>query len=349
MELLNNIISFLRDNTYFNNSLLNYVIALILFVSIILAITLVIKFIIKKIPLEDRVSNAFLSAVIEIFRKRLIYISYALAVYVALKYLTIPEKMTHIIDNAVMVYISVIVVLAITDIIKNMNTESLATTGTNKIPAGILTLLKTFVWIAALLFIFSNLGYNVSTFITGLGIGGIAVALAAQNILGDLFNYIVIIFDKPFIRGDLIQFNSFSGRVEYIGIKSTRIRSSNGEILSVSNTDLTKSVIQNYEMSSKRRNVSIIGVEYETDIELLHKMPELLEQAVKSVSNIEFARVHLSSFNASSIDFELVYYVLSNDYVEYTKGVQAVNFAILDLFAKEGVNFAYPAQRMISK
>lgn len=349
MEFLNNIISFLNSHTYFNNSLLHYITALILFISIVLAITLFIKLVIKKIPLENRVSNAFLSSVIEIFRKRLIYISYAVAVYAALTYLTIPENVTHFIHNAVMVYISIIVVLAITDILKNVNTESLEKTGTNKIPAGILTLLKTFVWIAALLFIFSNLGYNVSTFITGLGIGGIAVALAAQNILGDLFNYVVIIFDKPFIKGDLIQFNSFSGRVEYIGIKSTRIRGSNGEILSVSNTDLTKSVIQNFEMALKRRNVSIIGVEYETSVDLIHKIPELLEQAVKSVNNVEFARVHLSSFNTSSIDFELVYYVLSNDYIEYTKGVQAVNFAILDIFGQVGVNFAYPAQRMINQ
>ena len=335
MKFISDIVSYLQSHIYFNNTLFNYIVAVLIFISIVFAITLFIKFVIKKIPIEQSISNVFFASVIEIFRKRLIYISYAVAVYAALTYLTIPEKVTQIIHNAVMVYISIIVVLAIT--------------GVNKIPAGILTLLKTLIWIAALLFIFSNLGYNVSTFVTGLGIGGIAVALAAQNILGDLFNYIVIIFDKPFVKGDLIQFNSFSGRVEYIGIKSTRIRGSNGEMLSVSNTDLTKSVIQNFEMALKRRNVSIIGVEYETNIELVHKMPELLEQAVKSVDNVEFARVHLSSFNTSSIDFELVYYVLSNDYVEYTKGVQAVNFAILDIFGKEGVNFAYPAQRMISK
>ena len=213
MEFLNNISTFLHSHIYFNNSLFNYMIAFILFVSIVLAITLFIKFVIKRIPLEDRVSNAFLAAVIETFRKRLVYITYALAVYAALTYLTTPEIVTKVIDKAVLIYIVLIVVLALTDILKDFNTESLEKTGKNKVPAGIITIIKAFVWIAGLLFIFSNLGYNVSTFITGLGIGGIAVALAAQNILGDLFNYIVILFDKPFTKGDLIQFNSVVGRV----------------------------------------------------------------------------------------------------------------------------------------
>ena len=102
-------------------------------------------------------------------------------------------------------------------------------------------------------------------------------------------------------------------------------------------------------MAAKRRNVSVIGVEYETSVEMVHKIPALLEQAVRSVKEAEFARVHFSAFNTSSLDFELVYFVLTNDYTEYTKGVQAVNFAILDIFAKEGINFAYPAQRMINQ
>lgn len=349
MEFINNIIIYLKSHTYFNNTLLNYIIAASIFISIVLAITLFIKLFIKRIPIEERVSNAFLSSVIETFRKRLIYISYAIAVYAALTYLTTPKIIENIIDKAIMIYVVLIIILAVTDILKDFNTESLENSGKNKVPAGIITILKVFVWIAGLLFVFSNLGYNVSTFVTGLGIGGIAVALAAQNILGDLFNYIVILFDKPFTKGDLIQFNSASGRVEYVGIKSTKIRSSNGELLSVSNTDLTKTIIHNYELATKRRNVSIIGVEYETSVELVHKIPELLEEAVKSVKDVEFARVHFSAFNTSSLDFELVYFVLTNDYTEYTKKVQAVNFAILDMFAKEGINFAYPAQRMINQ
>ncbi len=349
MELINKIISYLESTTYFNNTLLNYSIALCIFISIVALVTLVIHLIVKRIPIEDRISSTFLSLVIETFRKRLIYISYIVAIYSALTYLNMPKIATEIIDRVVIIYVSIIVIFAITDILKDINIASNEQTGRNKVPAGIVTILKTIVWVIGLLFIFANLGYNVSTFVTGLGIGGIAVALAAQNILGDLFNYIVILFDKPFTRGDLIQFSSNTGRVEYVGIKSTRIRSSNGELLSVSNTDLTKTIIHNFEKATKRRNVSIIGIEYETNTNIVHKVPELLEKAVKSVENTEFSRVHFAAFNTSSLDFELVYFILSNDYTDYTKGVQAVNYAILDIFAKEGINFAYTTQRMIKQ
>lgn len=342
MEYMNNIISHLKSYTYFGNTLFNYIVAVVIFAAIVFAITVFIRYVVKRINI-DRISNVFLATVIETFRRRLVYISYALAIYGALSYLKTPDAIASIIDKAVVVYVSVIVILAITDILKNINN------GEYKVPAGIITLFKALVWIIGLLFIFSNLGYNVSTFITGLGIGGIAVALAAQNILGDLFNYFVILFDKPFVKGDTIQFGNNTGKIEYVGIKSTKVRSSNGELLSVSNTDLTKTTIHNYELASKRRNISIIGVEYETSVEKVHQIPALLEQAVKSVKEAEFSRVHFSSFNTSSLDFELVYYILTNDYTEYANGVQAVNYAILDIFAKEGINFAYPAQRMIKQ
>ena len=133
MKFISDIVSYLQSHIYFNNTLFNYIVAVLIFISIVFAITLLI-------PIEQSISNVFFASVIEIFRKRLIYISYAVAVYAALTYLTIPEKVTQIIHNAVMVYISIIVVLAITDILKNINTESLAKTGVNKIPAGILTL-----------------------------------------------------------------------------------------------------------------------------------------------------------------------------------------------------------------
>lgn len=347
MDIFNNLIDFLEGHKYFNNSLLNYIIAILIFASIIAVITVFIRLVLKKINLDRNVTSPFLYTFFTIFRKKLIYITYALAIYGALTYLKTPEVVTKIIDKAVLVYIALIIILSLTDIFKTYNNTSAARTGRNPIPAGIVTIIQSFIWIIGALFIFSNLGYNVSTFVTGLGIGGIAVALAAQNILGDLFNYLVILFDKPFAKGDLIQFNTSVGRVEYVGIKSTKIRSSNGELLSVSNTDLTKTIIHNFEMAEKRRQVSIIGVEYETSAEMLHKIPDILEQAVKSVPEAEFARVHFSAFNASSLDFELVYFITTNDYVEYTKGVQKVNFAILDIFAEKGINFAYPAQRVI--
>lgn len=349
MEFFSSIIDFLESHKYFKNSLYDYLIAFAIFIGIILLITIFIRLVLRKINIDDKIKSPFLYTFFTIFRKKLVYITYALAIYGALTYLKTPEIVTKIIDKAVMVYISFIIIISLTGIIKTYNQSSAEKTGKNPIPAGIVTILQAFVWITGALFIFSNLGYNVSTFVTGLGIGGIAVALAAQNILGDLFNYLVILFDKPFAKGDLIQFGTSVGRVEYVGIKSTKIRSSNGELLSVSNTDLTKTIIHNFEMAEKRRQVSIIGVEYETDVAMVHKIPALLEEAVKKVPEAEFSRVHFAAFNTSSIDFELVYFITTNDYVEFTQGVQKVNFAILDIFSGAGINFAYPAQRMIQK
>ena len=339
----------LESKIYFNNSLYDFVIAFLLFSAIILAITLFIRFFLKRFEIEDKIHNPFLATFVEILRTKTVYITYALAVYGALTYLSTPTIVAKFIDKAIIVYIVFILVLSLVDMLSSYNSISMTRTGQKAMPSVIVTILKVIVWICGLLFIFSNLGYDVSTFITGLGIGGIAVALASQNILGDLFNYLVILFDKPFAKGDSIQFNTYLGRVENVGIKSTKIRSANGELLFVSNTDLTKTIIHNFEKAEKRRHVSIIGVEYETNVDIVHSIPQLLEDAVRGVEEAEFSRVHFATFNSSSLDFELVYFILSNDYNEFVNGVQKVNFAILDAFALKGINFAYPTQRMINK
>ncbi len=339
----------LENRVYFHNSLYDYITAVLIFLFIIISLTIFIKIIVKRIKIEDNIDNPFLASLIEIFRKRTVYVTYAFAVYGLLSYLKTPQIINTYIDRVVMIYVVLILIISFIEFLTSYNHIAAARKDEKVIPAGIITILKASVWVAGILFIFSNLGYNVSTFMAGLGIGGIAVALAAQNILGDLFNYLVILFDKPFAKGDLIEFNTLVGRVENVGIKSTKIRSSNGEMLSVSNTDLTKTTIHNYELAEKRRNVSIIGVEYETELDKVHQIPYLLENAVKSVKGTEFSRVHFSAFNSSSLDFELVYFILTSDYGEYVSGIQKVNFAILDIFTQQGINFAYPTQRMIKK
>ena len=249
-----------------------------------------------------------------------------------------------------MIYISVIVILAITDILRDYNkVESERKENSKVIPSGLVTIFKLLVWVCGILFILSNLGYNVSAFITGLGIGGVAIALAAQNIVGDLFNYFVILFDKPFKKGDFIEFDTVGGTVENVGIKSTRIRSKTGELLSVSNSDLLKNTIHNYAAVEKRRRETVIGIVYETPPEVVHKVPEILKQALESVPNIEIVRIYFREFNSSSLDFEVVYYVHYPTYKEIVEGVQAVNLAILDYFTKENISFAYPTQRLVTE
>lgn len=200
------------------------------------------------------------------------------------------------------------------------------------------------IWAAAVLLVLANLGYNVTTLVAGLGIGGIAVALAAQNILGDLFASASIVLDKPFVLGDFIVVGSDKGCVEYIGLKTTRLRSLSGEQLVFSNADLLKSRIRNYKRMSERRVLFTVGVEYDTPAEKVAAIPAMLRAAVESQSSGRFDRAHFARFGDSALIFEIVYYVLTADYTAYMDIQQAINLELFRRFGKEKIAFAFPSQ-----
>lgn len=214
---------------------------------------------------------------------------------------------------------------------------------------GALLVLKIIVWAVAIVFLIDNLGYNVTTMIAGLGVGGIAIALAAQTILGDLFGYFVIFFDKPFEIGDYVTWGDKAGNIEYIGIKTTRIRSLNGEQLVVTNSDLTKQALSNFKSLQQRREVLRIGVTYDTTIDVLQQVPVMLKEIVESKPKTRFDRAHMAALADSSINFELVYLILTTDYSEYMDIRQAVLFDILTKFRETKINFAYPTQTLYYK
>ena len=200
------------------------------------------------------------------------------------------------------------------------------------------------VWAVALLLMLDNLGIDVTALVAGLGIGGIAVALAAQNILGDLFASLAIILDKPFEVGDFIIVGDKMGTVERIGIKTTRIRSLTGEQLVVANADLLGSRVHNYKRMNERRAVFSIGVTYETPADKVDQLPGLLREIVESQDRVRFDRAHFKSFGDSALIFEIVYWVLIPDYNAYMDIQQAINLQILRRFEALGVEFAYPTQ-----
>jgi small-conductance mechanosensitive channel len=209
---------------------------------------------------------------------------------------------------------------------------------------GIITLIKVVIWGIGITFLLDNLGFKISTVIAGLGIGGIAVALAAQTILGDLFNYFVIFFDRPFEVDDFIIIGDYMGTIETIGIKTTRIRSLGGEQLVFSNTDLTNSRIRNYKRMQKRRVLFRIGVVYQTKLEQMKEIPGLIKEIVESIPDTVFDRAHFASFGDFSLDIEIVYYILSSDYNKYMDIQQELNFKIMEEFEKRGIEFAYPTR-----
>lgn len=202
------------------------------------------------------------------------------------------------------------------------------------------------IWAMVVLLTLDNLGVDVTALVAGLGIGGIAVALAAQNILGDLFASLSITFDKPFDVGDFLIVDDYLGSVEYIGIKSTRLRSLSGEQIVMSNAGLLSSRIRNYGRMLERRIVMTHNVTYETPLELLERIPSLIRAAVEAQAHTRFDRSHFARHAAASLDFETVYYVLSADYNRYMDIQQAINFRIHREFAELDIEFAYPTQKL---
>lgn len=207
-------------------------------------------------------------------------------------------------------------------------------------------LLRVIIFSILLLLAVDNLGYDVTALLTGLGVGGIAVALAVQNILGDLFGSLSIMFDKPFVVGDFVVVGDMAGNVEKIGLKSTRIRSLSGEQLVFSNADLLGSRIRNYKRMTERRIVFEFGVIYQTKKAQLEQIPAFIKKIVDDQVNARFDRAHFKAFGASSLDFEVVYYVNVPDYTTYMDIQQSINMSIFGKFEEEGIEFAYPTQTL---
>ena len=202
----------------------------------------------------------------------------------------------------------------------------------------------------AFLFILSSIGYNVTTFVAGLGVDGIAVAFALRNILADVFASFSIYFDKPFQIGDFIEFDANKGHVTKVGIKSARICALQGHEIVVSNKQLTETIVNNYKKMDKRRILFNIGVTYDTKTEKLREIPDIIRYIIEKIQLTEIDRIHFSQFGDFSLIFEVVYYVLNDDYNIYMNIQQEINFAIKERFEESGIEMAYPTQTInISK
>jgi len=205
---------------------------------------------------------------------------------------------------------------------------------------------KIIIWSVLVLVALDTMGINITTVVAGLGIGGVAVALAIQNILGDLFASLSIILDKPFVIGDFIILNEYMGVVEYVGLKTTRVRSLSGEQIVFSNSDLLSSRVRNYGRMFERRVPFTIGVTYDTPREKLRRIPEIIRDAINAQDKTRFDRSHFMKYGDYALQFETVYYVLSPDYNVYMDIQQSINLLIHEAFEREQISFAYPTQKL---
>jgi len=203
------------------------------------------------------------------------------------------------------------------------------------------------IWSLVTLVALENFGVNITALLAGLGVGGVAVALALQNVLGDLFASLSIALDKPFVVGDFLTIDAFSGTVERIGIKSTRLRSEAGEQIILSNADILKSRVRNYGRAPEQRALATIRVDYATPGETLRRIPTLLERIVREHEHARFERCHLKTLADTCLQFELSYFVQQPKLHPLLDLQQAVNLRILEEFQRLGIAFAYPVQRVI--
>lgn len=336
--------------SYFGNTVSDYIISL----GIIVLAALIIK-IFRAVflnNLDKRVKRTkskvleFISVNTDRFIIPLLYLG---AVYTGLTYLNLSRSLRRDIDAASIIittFFAVRFILLVIDysIRYFFQARSEGETASLK---GISTFISIFVWFTGFMFLLDNLGFKISTVIAGLGIGGIAVALAAQAVLGDFFSYFVIFFDRPFQIGDFITVDDKMGVVERIGIKTTRIASLSGEEIIFPNSNLTNSRIHNFRRMERRRVVFKIGVVYQTPLETIKEIPEIIKNIIQGFEDVKFDRSHFQSFGQSSFDFETVYYVTGSDYNRYMDIQQTINLKLLEEFEKRGVRLAYPTRTLL--
>ena len=273
----------------------------------------------------------------------------AIAFYVAARSLVLDELVGQIIYGIFIIAVFAQIILILQRVIDYAVKKRITRLGDGgkdeeSITRLISQIIKFTLWIVGLLLILSNLGINVTSLVTGFGIGGIAVALAVQNILGDMFASFSIFVDKPFKVGDTIRAGTDSGTVQKIGIKTTRVKTLSGNELTIPNKDLTESRIHNLKRIDRRRASFSLGVTYETGSEKLKKIPEIVKEIIESVDKVEFSRAHFKSFGDSSLNFEVVYFTDIKEYVKFMDIKHEINLKIYERFEHEGIDFAYPTQ-----
>jgi small-conductance mechanosensitive channel len=270
--------------------------------------------------------------------------------YIAMRFVAIPAGISEVIFYALLI-VAIFYVLRSLDRVMDFSLGKMIERRQKKgeeVDTGIIEIFKKIIniiaWVVAFLFIVSSLGYDISGAIVGLGVGGIVIGFALQNVLGDLFASFSIYFDRPFQKGDFIIIGEDLGTVEKVGLRSTKIRHLKGQQLIVPNSELSRIRINNYGKMEKRRVVFSFGVTYQTPSRKLEKINDIVKDIIKKVKLADLDRVHFREFGQSALIFEVVYYVGSSDYNKYMDIQQEINMELKKRLEKEDVGFAYPTQ-----
>lgn len=339
------------QKTFFHNLVVDYVLSLSIFLVAILVVRILRSVIFRRVKVwAEKTETTIDDFLIGLIGKTVFPLLYFGAFYLSIQGLTLNPVLDKCINIIGLVLLTIFGIRFALMIINYSLENYLLKRERNAVRErslkGVFNVIKVIVWGLAIVLLLDNLGFKISAVIAGLGIGGVAVALAAQAILGDLFSYFAMLFDRPFEIGDFIIIGEYLGTVEHIGIKTTRIRSLGGEQLVFSNTDLTNSRVRNYKRMDKRRVVFKLGVTYQTTLEQVKEIPRIITDIIKGVNDTVFDRAHFFSYGDFSLVFEIVYYVIGSDYNKYMDIQQEINFKIKEEFEKRRIEFAYPTQTL---
>lgn len=340
------------EAVYFGNTVLQYIEAIGIFAVAFLVFGLLQKVVINRLEkLAERSKTTIDDAAIKVVKSIKPGFYAFIALFLGYQRLVFPEIVDTVFGGALIVWIAYQVVVALQILVDYVlsrwkSEDDVATSAAYDFLGSIV---KVLLWIFAFIFVLSNFGINITTLIAGLGIGGIAIAFALQKILGDLFSSFAIYFDKPFVVGDTIQVGSFMGTVQKIGIKTTRIRSLQGEEIIVSNQKLTSEDVQNYGRMEERRTVFQFGVLYETPVEKLREIPGMVREIFENIENTRLDRVHFRTLGDSALIFEVTYFALRPDFELALDIQQDINLTLMERCKEKGIEFAYPTQTIYTK
>lgn len=339
--------------TYLGNSIQDWILAAVVSVALSIFLNGFNKFIIYKLKKEtEKTQTDVDDLVVNLLGSTSIMLVIIFSIFIGSLFLDLNESLLYVRRSLIIILVLIQMALWGNGVISYIIRRKLDKYESDK-SGSVITQLKAVglitkiaLWLIIFLLIVDNLGFNITTLVAGLGIGGIAVALALQNVLGDLIASLSIVLDKPFVVGDFIIIDDYMGNVENVGLKTTRVRSLSGEQLVFSNNDLLQSRLRNYKRMYERRIVFTIGVTYQTSASHLEKIPQWIKKIIEEELNTRFDRSHFATYGDFSLNFETVYYVTSPDYNTYMDTQQNINLSIYRKFETKGVEFAYPTQTL---
>jgi len=340
----------LLETTFYHNPLERWLVAFGIAAAIWIVLLLLRQVVYRKLlAVSQRTASPLDDLLALLIRKIKPAFSLALAAYAASLSLSLPAGVSGLLRK--LIFLAILLQAAVwgTEIVTFWIGRSGRKKGTddasNKAALGLIHFgVRIVLWSVVVLLALDNLGVHVTTLVAGLGVSGVAVALAAQSVLADLFTSVAIVLDKPFVLGDFITVDDFLGSVEHIGVKTTRVRSLWGEEIIFTNSDLLKSRIHNYRRMAERRVQFGFGIVYRTPPEKLAAIPGLVKEIVEAQAKARFERAHFKSFGPSSFDFEVVYWITDPDYNLHMDVRQAINLGLVRRFQAEGIEFAYPTR-----